>query len=233
MQQAVEYRRKGLVSGGVLLELLVGTQLGFAVMLVSLLLGMPSWATVMLMVGTIAAVLFVCSAEISYIVDADGITRAIEPKVLHYTSLARRDFVPWSRIASYTLDYDRNRSWQTYPYLLILGTRPRVQWKIAGTSMQDAAFEGFVDGFVRSISASEAAPDAAAKAAVVPPITRRPGFYATKRAKVLACALVAIDVLIIAGVWTETLHLSQAGMYRLVAVLLPGTLYILYRTLRH
>jgi len=35
---------------------------------------------------------------------------------------------------------------------------------------------------------------------------RRPGLYTTKRAKFLAFALVAIDVLIIAGVWTGTVR---------------------------
>ncbi len=198
MQQGVEYRRKGLVWGGVLLELLVGTQLGFAVMLASLLLGMPPWATVLLLlVGPITAVLFVCSAEISYIVDADGITRIIEPKVLHYKSLARRDFVQWARIASYTLDYDRNRSLKTYPYLLILGTRPRVQWKIAGTSMLDAEpLKGLLTALYEAL----------ANLQQYTILYRLSQGATTKRAKFLSFELVAIDVLIIAGVWTGTVR---------------------------
>ena len=80
MQQSVEYRRKGLISGGVLLELLISTQLGFVVMLASMLLGLPVWVNVLLLVGTITAVLHVCSAEIHYRVDADGLTRFIEDR---------------------------------------------------------------------------------------------------------------------------------------------------------
>lgn len=132
MQQAVEYRRKGLISGGVLLELLISTQLGFVVMLASMLLGLSVWVNVLLLVGTITAVLHVCSAEIHYRVDADGLTRFIEPRVLKSKQLRRLTHIDWSRIESYTVDHDRNRSWQAYPYLLIKGRSLPFNGKLPG-----------------------------------------------------------------------------------------------------
>ena len=231
MQQAVEYRRKGLISGGVLLELLISTQLGFAVMLASLLLGLPLWVNVLLLVGTITAVLYICSAEIHYRVDADGLTRYIEPRILKSKKLRRLTHIDWNRIESYTLDHDRNRSWQAYPFLLIRGREPSFQWKIAGTSMSDEAFERFVQAFVHGtepggVSQSEPSPLYSMQS-----VKSRPGFYRTGWAKLLALMLVALDVILIAGVWTGLLSLSETGTYRLVAILLPGTVYVLYRTL--
>lgn len=235
MQQSVEYRRKGLISGGVLLELLISTQLGFVVMLASMLLGLPVWVNVLLLVGTITAVLHVCSAEIHYRVDADGLTRFIEPRVLKSKQLRRLTHIDWSRIESYTVDHDRNRSWQAYPYLLIKGKEPSFQWKIAGTSMEDATFDRFVHSFVQSIPSGGALdqepPSERSFQPSKQPIQQRRGFYRTKWAKLLALLLAALDVIIVFGVWTGSLSLSQTGMYRLVAVLLPGTVYVLYRTL--
>ncbi len=231
MQQATEYRRKGLISGAVVLELLISTQLGFAVLLGALLLGLPLWVDVLLLAGTIASVLLVCSAEIHYIVDAQGLTRLIEPKVVKFAWLFRRDQIDWGRIESYTLDYDRNRSWQSYPYLLVRGRQPSIQWKIAGTSMHDEAFTKFVDGFVQSLPSAEQTPCEAATEVVERPIRKRSGFYHTKGAKLLSLVVAVFDVLLIAGVLTGTLSLSNTSLYSLVAVLLPGTCYLLYRTL--
>jgi hypothetical protein len=149
--------------------------------------------------------------------------------------LRRLTHIDWSRIESYTVDHDRNRSWQAYPYLLIKGKEPSFQWKIAGTSMDDEAFEQFAQAFIQSIPSGGALdqepPSERSFQPSKQPIQQRRGFYRTKRAKLLALLFVALDVIIVFGVWTGSLSLSQTGMYRLVAVLLPGTVYVLYRTL--
>lgn len=236
MQEAVEYRCKGLVSGGVLLELLISTQLGIGVMVASFPLGLPFWVQVLLLVGTITAVLFICSADIHYSLEYDGLTRSIQPKVLKSTRLARRDHIDWGRIEWYTIDYDRNRSWQAYPYLLIRGKEPYFQWKIAGKTMHDTAFDQFVHSFVQSIpicggKQQDKAGEPSFRLAMQQ-IKPRSGFYRTKVAKLLTLVFVVIDVSIVVGVVTGSLTLSQTSMYRLFAVLLPGTFYLLYRTLR-
>lgn len=236
MLEPAEYRCKGLVSGGVLPELLISTQLGIGVMVASFPLGLPFWAQVLLLVGTITAVLFICSAEIRYSLEFDGLTRSINPKVLRYKQLKRLTHIDWARIEWYTLDYDRNRSWQAYPYLLIRGKKPYFQWKIAGKTMHDTAFDQFVQSFVQSIPVSggkqqEKAGEPSFRPAMQQ-IKPRSGFYRTKVAKFLTLVFVIIDVSIVVGVVTGFLTLSATSMYRLLAVLLPGTFYLLYRTLR-
>lgn len=101
--------------------------------------------------------------------------------------------------------------------------------------MEDATFDRFVHSFVQSIPSGGALdqepPSERSFQPSKQPIQQRRGFYRTKWAKLLAILLAALDVIIVFGVWTGSLSLSQTGMYRLVAVLLPGTVYVLYRTL--
>lgn len=248
MQQPVGYTRKGLVSGGVLLELFASTQLGLWVMFVGVLVGLPVLVNVILLVGVIAAVLYVCSAEILYSLEDSGLTRSIQPKVLKSTRLTRQEHVKWERIVWYTLDHDRNRSWQAYPYLLIKGKKPAFQWKIAGKNMQDTAFDQFARSFIQSIPASslphlgaepqspQGHPDNPSRvdtSSTTPTVRSRASFYRTKWAKGLAILFVIVDVLLIGGALTGGITLSATSMYRLIAVLLPGTAYVLYRTLRN
>ena len=249
MQQSIGYTRKGLVSGGILLELFVSTQLGLWGMLAGVMLGLPVFLNVILLVGIIAGVLYACSAEICYTVESSGLTRSIQPKVLKSTRLARREHIKWERIVWYTVDHDRNRSWQAYPYLLIRGKEPAFQWRIAGRNMQDAAFDQFANSFIQRIPLVDLPhagfanhqspqphpdnPSHTASPAAIPLVRSRPGFYRTKWAKGLAILFVAVDVLLIGGVLTGAIALSATSTYRLIAVLLPGTAYVLYRTLRN
>jgi hypothetical protein len=247
MQEIGSYQRKGLVSGGVALELIVGTQLGMGVMLAGVMLGLPVFLNVVLLVGAITGVLHVCSAEISYIIESSGLTRSIQPKVLKSSRLFRREHVVWERIVWYTVDHDRSRSWQAYPYLHIKGKNPAFQWRVAGKNMQDTAFRQFVDAFIQNIpsispgypgaeSPSGRAQPIGAPLEITPPakplIRQREGFYRTRKAKALAILFVVADILLIGGVLTGSIALSATSTYRLIAVLLPGTAYMLYRTLR-
>ncbi|PKL11896.1 MAG: hypothetical protein CVV52_12200 [Spirochaetae bacterium HGW-Spirochaetae-8] len=247
-QESSAYQRMGLVSGGVLLELFVSTQLGLWVMLVGVLLGLPVLVNVILLVGSIAAVLYICSAEILYSVDDSGLTRSIRPTVLKSTRLSRREHIKWERIVWYTVDHDRNRSWQAYPYLLIKGKEPPFRWKIAGKNMQDAAFDQFVESVIQCIPLTslprsgtptphpQAHPDnpsSASSPTAMPVIQSRRGFYRTKWAKGLAVLFLTADLLLIGGVLTGGIALSATSTYRLIAVLLPGTAYVLYRTFRN
>ncbi len=247
MQELGSYQRKGLVSGGIALELILSVQLGFGVMLVGILLGLPVFLNVVLLVGAITGVLHVCSAEISYIVESSGLTRSIQPKVLKSSRLFRREHVVWERIVWYTVDYDRSRSWQAYPYLHVKGKNPAFQWRIAGKNMQDTAFRQFVDAFIQNIpsispgyheadsASARPQPTGASKAcnpSSEPLIRQREGFYRTRKAKALAILFVVADFLLIGGVLTGSIALSATSTYRLIAVLLPGTAYMLYRTLR-
>lgn len=249
MQEPTEYRRKGLVSGGVLPELLVSINLGFVVMFASVMLALPVFLSVGLLVGTIAVVLYICSADIHYELDDDGLSRSIEPKVLKSSRMVRRDHIRWNRVEWFTVDYDRNRSWQAYPYLLIKGKEPSFQWKIAGMSMQDTAFHEFCRSFSHhmqsldqlqpDIGDSQTACARTENTRETPQqkstrhIRTRAGAYRTRRSKVLALFFVVFDALLLHFVLTGSMPLSPTSTYRLIAVLLPGTIYILYRAFRH
>lgn len=247
MGESGRYQRKGLVSGGVALELVLSTQLGLGVMLAGIMLGLPVFLNMVLLLGIITGVLYVCSAEICYTVESGGLTRSIQPKVLKASRFSRHEQISWERIAWYTVDHDRNRSWQAYPYLLIKGRSPAFQWKIAGKNLQDIAFQQFVDAFTKEIpyispipsgpepQSARLHPDTSSLASTPPamPLIRpRRGFYRTKRAKGLALLFLVADMLLIGGILTGSFTLSATSTYRLIAILIPGTAYFLYRTFR-
>ena len=247
MEGSDSYHRKGLVSGGIALELILSTQLGLGVMLAGVMLGLPVFLNVILLVCAITGVLYVCSADIRYTVETTGLTRIIQPKVLKSSRLSRREHISWERILWYTVDYEQSRSWKAYPYLLIRGKNPAFQWRIAGKDLQDTAFQQFVDAFTQGIPyisptpsdeahrnprPQPADPSLTATPPAMPLIRPRQGFYRTKRAKGLAILFLAIDILLIGGVLTGSISLSATSTFRLIGVLIPGTAYVLYRTFR-
>jgi hypothetical protein len=247
MEESGSFHRKGLVSGGIGLEMILSTQLGLGVMLAGVMLGLPVFLNVILLVGAITGVLYVCSAEIHYTVETTGLTRSIQPKVLKSSRLFRHEHIGWERILWYTVDYDRSRSWKAYPYLLIRGKNPAFQWRIAGRDLQDTAFQQFVKAFTQGIPyinpapsdeahrksrPQPAGPSIASTPPAMPRIRPRQGFYRTKRAKGLAILFLAADILLIGGVLTGSISLSATSTFRLIGVLIPGTAYVLYRTFR-
>lgn len=142
-----------------------------------------------------------------------GIERTVTPMLARFVSMQpRRHSFAFADMRDYRRDHDRSRFRGEVNFLSIrLSTRPsRVVIQDMGGEVDLAPFA-----------------DAFEELAARHGIRKRPGFYQTVFARGLT-ALFALSAIVLSG-FAALGMLSPTSLFRLLAIILPGTIYMIWR----
>lgn len=224
---------------------------GMTLMMLGIFAGAPVMVSMILLTGGIGAVFAIGMGSILYTLTPEGIqqdiTRWFAPGRMQKQI---KRFISWGQIASFKNDSDYGRSSGQYEYLkLYLRTAPGEIWI---TDQRDKkGFEQFKNTFLRLIRESKATqqdpmatpvPSAMVQQTAAPlpgipvspeaqqhlqRIVRKKSFYRTAFAKILTLFFTGLTLFLI---WMQSYHgLHFTNWFKLLFVILPGTVYMLYR----
>jgi hypothetical protein len=188
----------------------------------SLALGFPAPAAMIVFVGALSVGIAWCAGDAEYTLGPAGISRTWRALGSGRLWPARPGAnrvrtAPWSAVRSYRSGRELSRSLREVETLEVQLTAPSERWFIHDRS-DPASFQAFRAAFSEAV---QALPAAAAP-------ERRPHFYERKLAHVIAgLALVATLALMLLAAGGL---LGPGPLVRLGVVIVPGTLYIVWRT---
>jgi len=213
----------------------------------TLAIGVPPPLAALVFLAVVGVSLALTAGEARFTLDGDALTRAWRPFAADLPLLAglgaRREEVrrvPWEAVRSFVHDRELSRSFQEVEYLAIEVDAPRARLLV--TDRQDpAGFAAFRDLFLEHVHAAAVAAGPASRP--VPsgsatlhtthpttpaPIARRRGFYERPVAHLLTALSLAVTL---AAMLLAAAGVLDAGhLFRLAFVIVPGTLYMVWRT---
>lgn len=166
------------------------------------------------MIAAIVTVLALGAGDTNVQLTNDGIERLVTPMAARFIALPpRQHWIPFSAIRAYRRDRDLSRFHGEVAFLTLSLRRP--PYRVTIHDRQGAAaFAAFADAF-EGLAAHHG-------------INQRPGFYSTIAALLLTVGF-ALSIVILAGL-ALTGALSATSLFRLLVIIIPGTLYMAYRT---
>ena len=219
----------------------LGIMAGMGMMWMGIMAGFNVFLCMVLLFAGILLVYGFSIGKVRYTLTVEGVQQNIRrfiPYLLFKKEQVR--FIRWNQVRSFKNDTDKMRSGQDYEFLkLYLNTSPGEIWI---TDQHDKhGFRQFRDaflGFIRDNNNWADKPQNAhltgttdkqdtEKRPQTTHIRRRKGFYETTFAKVLTIFFTLLTLLLI---WVFSFWgMGFTNSFRLMFVLIPGTVYMLYR----
>lgn len=175
--------------------------------------GLHPFVSVGLLLAVTVAVLMRLAGDATVRLTDAGIERTVSPLMARLVALPdRHQYIGFGDIRAYRRDSDRSRFRGEVAYLTLSLRRPPFRVTIHDMGGK-TAFEAFADAFEALAARYN--------------IRRRHGFYQTAMAKVLTLAF-AVAALAVAA-FAVNGSLSPLNLFRLWAIIIPGTMYMTYR----
>lgn len=220
--------------------IIAGTGGGFVLMFMGISAGLPPFALMALLIGGILLVYGYLTGKVQYTLYKHGIHQRIRRFIPYRLSQKESErFIGWKDVRSYKHDHDLSRSSKEYEYIkLYLKKAPGQIW--ITDQVDRAGFERFRDAFLGLFEEGVRPPeqpvqDNAVSASKIEPansnelskIKRKKSFYKTTFARLLTIGFIVLTTwLVFEG---QSMGMSTASIYRLRFVLIPGTVYMIFR----
>lgn len=186
---------------------------GLLAVSVAAMVGIHPLISIPLHVAVIVAALAWLAGDARVRLTDEGIERTVTPLMAKFFAVPdRHQRLGFDDIRAYRRDSDRSRFRGEVAFLTLSLRRPPYRVTIHDMSGK-AEFEAFADAFEVLAARHN--------------IQRRSGFYQSVLARVLTLAFAAIAVAL--GVLAMNGSLSPQNLFRLWAIIVPGTMYIAYR----
>lgn len=248
----MEYNTKEL-RGQNPVALIIGvSQLAFMVMIGALLTGLHWSLTLILFIGVIVFFVVIFSVRVKYEVNGMVITKEAVPLIRNFPFMGVPpvEVKDISRIKFYKVGQDLNRSYETYEYLIV-AFDDGVKWKIVSkreTMEEFIPLKEYIIARIEEVNRSSTGPGVQTetmrtpeqgfrqeaserKKPLAPPkIERRKGFYESVWGKVAAVFFLIFTVLLLLLNFYYPQYFKETHLFRLEFIIIPGTLYLLYRT---
>lgn len=211
-------------------------QVMMATLFACIYVGMPIWITVVVVLGIVYALIKACIYRATITIDEHIITISLVP-YMRYSLLKPQNYTyQWSDIKWYKLDKD----WSRYGgeiEVLKIKFKDRMSVKITTNSHAETVgdFSDFKNIFIK-ITAKEvyAVSQDISKSLPVnhelykTMVKRKPGFYSTPIAKVISIFFLFVSIIL--AYLLFTMQHSMTSIIKYLVVILPGTIYMLYRS---
>lgn len=224
-----------------------GAAVGLSLMMLSIFIKAPAFLSVAALIGGILLVYGFKIGKTRYELYAEGIAQEIQlfiPSIFSKAPVKR--FIAWKEIKAFKNDVDLKRNLGQYEYLkLYLRKAPGEIWITNENDPQ--AFILFRDKFLALMPAKEAKKTKVAPLenehtsvyeSVLPAqnlsknetlhIKEKPSFYKGRAGKLLSLIFVAFCIAIF--VFGAQNGMRNSNWYKLAAVVVPGTVYLIYRS---
>lgn len=223
-------------SGNPLGAIILATAVGLCTMFLGIAIGAPVWLSMLLLLGGILLIFGFQSGKAEYHLFTDRIERVVHPAIPY--AKVRHLTVPLSRIRSYRRSKDLSRSGRETEQLKIqLRMSPGTIW-LSDQVFPDQ-FTLFADRFEEAVldynsrvktqkKADHAKPLSPVSHNADLPITKKRNWYKGTFAKLLSVFFLFFTVVIFFFYLKGSL--SYTSMWRLFIILIPGTIYMLYRS---
>lgn len=190
-------------------------------MFLMIYLGFPAWITVFIFLAAVYILMDASLFKATYTIDEDGIQEQLAPSKNLFKALQtqQRTF-KWADIKSYLLDEDMTRYRGPQKFLKIKFHNTRYRFHISEgyepTAKQQ--FATFSEAFVTQLQN------------VSPAVQIDRGFYSRPIAKVLSLFFLLVSICLV--FLSFVMPLGLGGAFKLGFIIIPGTLYMLHRSLR-
>jgi len=213
-------------------NIMIVTFLSLFVMSILINLGVPILIVVGVFLLSIYLLIMWRSGSVRYDLFSWGFTQHLSP-TFNKNRRIKRVFV-WDDVKSYQAGIDMNRRKQEYNYLKLSLRKSPDRIQIEDTDSDMDAFMSFRQAFIEQMESYNASPDSVAPESVPTvrlhkPIKRRTGFYKTFTAKAFTLVMIVFSLVLVGYVIVNMGDVRRTNMFRIFAVILPGTLYMVYR----
>lgn len=230
--------------------LIIGiSQLAFMIMMGGIIIGLH-WIVVMIIfLGIIVFMILALSVHVVYQTDGQQIVKTAVPviKGIPFIGIPPVERKNINQIKSFLEGKDLNRSYETYEYLK-LWFDDATTWKIVSkreTADDFSRFKVIVVSKIGEINSNitprempiEANPQSKTSGKYLdfrsehkPLIKRKISFYESIWGKIVAVAFLFITILFVIFYVYNPKYLKETHLFKLLVVIIPGTVYLLYRT---
>lgn len=211
---------------------MIVTFLSLMVMSILINLGVPILIVVAVFLINIYVLIMWRSGSVRYDLYSWGFTQHLSP-TFNKNRRIKRVFT-WDDVKSYQVGIDMNRQKQEYNYLKLSLRKAPNHIQIQDTESTMDMFMRFREAFVEQIEHFNASPETATPAPspaepVHRPIKKRKDFYKTFVAKAFTLVMVVFSLVLVGYVVMNFGDVRRTNMFRIFAIILPGTLYMVYR----
>ncbi|MBI1305150.1 MAG: hypothetical protein GC181_00895 [Bacteroidetes bacterium] len=245
---------KGFVRGGIAANIMLVVGISMSVMFMLFWLSLNVIVVTVLFIGIVYGLIYLLTGKTVYILEDGGIRRQITP---NWKKLKPGEqFYPWSEVMSYVRGDDMNRGKQRYNYLNIFVKSAPGKLTLSDDKSDKIAFAEWADAFEKiaanpdvvvhdvinqkethtGISQPEEQPHEASALPTKPEnqvatkrgaIKKEKTFYEKPIAKILTIVFIVFCGFFIN--WALTNGMSSTNIFRLTVIVIPGTLYMIYR----
>ena len=226
------------MTGNLFAGVALATSVGFAVMFVMIMLHLPQLVISLGLVAGIFITLVLIGGNTTYLLTNKGVERVVKPIALRSFGISHKQFFSLDKIKWYSTGSDMNRSYKEYDYLIIKFSGAGQKWKITGPMDEDSDFKTFLETFIKiseayNLSMQPISGRMASKPEVRThhsSIKRKKAFYETMFAKAFTLFLLVLLAAVLVFYFYNPHYLKLANIWRIMAIIVPGTLYMVYRT---
>lgn len=229
----VEFKCK-ILPYGIIASLIFGLNIAMAILFAGIYMGLPTIVNTILLVGIMFLIFSFISNDATFKLSQLSLTKILEEKNFLFKNKPQVSFL-WSDVKSYKQGTDRGKYRGEVEYLEIKFSNGDV-WKV--TDMYGERKEGFKEYeayFLKSVNKI----NASISSDIIPETTqtnldtntlndvlikREKTFYETIFAKIFTILLGVFIAVIF------TFSLSPTSLFKLIVVLIPGFIYMFYRT---
>lgn len=221
------YQSKSFIRWGFWTNIWITVMISMSVIFPLSAIGVPIIVTMILFFGATYFSILALSGKSIYTITDKGIRQELQP---HWKKmkLVVRDF-SWDEIKAYELGTDLNRSRQEYHFLHIDVHKTPGLLRLNDDKGDKESFRIFAEAFEKFANPAESAngytPLATGSSQVK--IRRKSGFYTTIWAKIFTIVLIIFCGFMVDFALRNGMR--EFNWYRLLVVVIPGTVYMIYR----
>lgn len=212
------------------------SQLAFMVMMGALIIGVHWLPTLILFLGIIVFFVVIFSVRVKYEVNGLVITKEAVPLIrnIPFMDAPPVEVKNINEVKFYQEGSDLNRSYETYEYLIIV-FNDGVRWKIVSkkeTMVEFNPLKAYIIGKIEEINRNVSTQPVQSETVQIstPKIKRRKGFYESVWGKIVSVFFLIFTAVLIIFYLYNPGFFKVTHLYRLAFILVPGTIYLLYRT---
>ncbi len=231
------YHTKGFIKWGLWTNIGITVFVSMNVLFLTMAIGIPVFIDTILFVLVMYATIRMLSGNTVFTLSRDGIQQEITPN-WKSRKIVKKTFY-WSDIHSYVRGIDMNRSHQEYGYLHIDVTGEPGMLRISDDKGNKEDFAKLADTFeewVKELNVSDNSSKKEEKTEssirenmddFVGHIEHKPTFYQRPIAKLLTIGFIVLSAFLLNFAITQGMR--EFNWFRLLIVVIPGTLYMVYR----
>ena len=219
---------------------LIAVNIAMTIMLLAIMAGLPVLLNVAFLVGTTYLVIMALIQKAVYSVDKNGLLENVSPLVKRFSlRKSREQFYPWSDLEFYTDGSEMTRGMWEKPYLKLKFKGHRTLQIYPSYQENTAAFlilRDFLLQIIAEHTQSEGTNmEASNKDSLIPAsppkfkAIRKRSFYERPIAKVIAIFFMLVSAALVAFALQYRDEINTTNMWRIGAVIVPGTVYLMYR----